>query len=193
MLNWFIQRLNKVNSFNPRSEILYIAPLWEKSTPIVFTSILRSNPKCHSVMYFVSSLTTSSKSVISLLPLTCHMPVIPGLMASLARWWYSYFSHSSTVGGLVPTRDISPFRTLKNWGNSSPNVKWERRKKCKKIEPEMPWFKAFLALLRRSYYFLCLSMFTLRYKYLQKPSSSPTYLLLLEPSLYVFLSFKVSS
>lgn len=28
------------------------------------------------------NLTTSSKSVISLLPLTCHIPVIPGLIAS---------------------------------------------------------------------------------------------------------------
>lgn len=31
-----------------------------------------------------SSRTTSSKSVISLRPLTCHIPVIPGLMAILA-------------------------------------------------------------------------------------------------------------
>ena len=29
----------------------------------------------------VSSLTTSSKSVMSLRPLTCHIPVIPGLIA----------------------------------------------------------------------------------------------------------------
>ena len=29
--------------------------------------------------------TTSSKSVISLLPLTCHIPVIPGFIASRAR------------------------------------------------------------------------------------------------------------
>lgn len=34
--------------------------------------------------YSVSSRTTSSKSVISLRPLTCHIPVIPGLMAILA-------------------------------------------------------------------------------------------------------------
>ena len=27
-----------------------------------------------------------AKQVISLRPLTCHMPVIPGLIASLARW-----------------------------------------------------------------------------------------------------------
>lgn len=38
------------------------------------------------VIYSLSRRTTSSKSVISLRPLTCHMPVIPGLIASLARW-----------------------------------------------------------------------------------------------------------
>lgn len=38
----------------------------------------------HSLIYSVSSFTTSSKSVISLLPLTCHIPVMPGLIASLA-------------------------------------------------------------------------------------------------------------
>ena len=36
------------------------------------------------LIYSVSSFTTSSKSVISLLPLTCHIPVIPGFMAILA-------------------------------------------------------------------------------------------------------------
>lgn len=36
------------------------------------------------LIYSVSSRTTSSKSVISLRPLTCHIPVIPGLMAILA-------------------------------------------------------------------------------------------------------------
>lgn len=57
---------------------------------------------------FVSRFTTSSKSVILLRPLTCHSPVIPGRNAMRARWWDSYFSHSSIVGGLVPTRLISP-------------------------------------------------------------------------------------
>lgn len=33
------------------------------------------------LIYSVSSLTTSSKSVMSLRPLTCHIPVIPGLIA----------------------------------------------------------------------------------------------------------------
>ena len=50
----------------------------------VLKSIFISNPIFHSEIYSVSSLTISSKSVISLLPLTCHIPVIPGLMAILA-------------------------------------------------------------------------------------------------------------
>ena len=36
---------------------------------------------CTNTENSVSSLTTSSKSVISLRPLTCHIPVIPGLIA----------------------------------------------------------------------------------------------------------------
>lgn len=56
----------------------------------------------HSPIYLVSSFTTSSKSVILLLPLTCHSPVNPGLNDILALWCGSYFSHSSSVGGLVP-------------------------------------------------------------------------------------------
>ena len=44
---------------------------------------------------------------------------MPGLTAILALWCGSYLSHSSGVGGLVPTRLISPFSTLRNWGNSS--------------------------------------------------------------------------
>lgn len=37
-------------------------------------------------MYSVSSRTTSSKSVISLRPLTCHIPVIPGLVDIRLLW-----------------------------------------------------------------------------------------------------------
>ena len=50
----------------------------------------------------ISSFTTFSKSVILLLPLTCHSPVSPGLNDILALWCGSYFSHSSSVGGRVP-------------------------------------------------------------------------------------------
>lgn len=38
------------------------------------------------LMYSLSSRTTSSKSVISLRPLTCHMPVMPGLIARRTLW-----------------------------------------------------------------------------------------------------------
>lgn len=47
----------------------------------VLNSILISRLKFQLLIYSVSSLTTSSKSVISLRPLTCHIPVIPGLIA----------------------------------------------------------------------------------------------------------------
>lgn len=63
----------------------YIDPSLPRTVFTVLNKILISSAGVHSFIYFVSSLTTSSKSVISLLPLTCHMPVIPGLIASLAR------------------------------------------------------------------------------------------------------------
>lgn len=73
----------------PFHQVFFIFPYIDPSLPrTVFTvlnKILISSAGVHSLIYFVSSLTTSSKSVISLLPLTCHMPVIPGLIASLAR------------------------------------------------------------------------------------------------------------
>lgn len=45
---------------------------------------------------------------MSLRPLTCHIPVIPGLIASLALCRGSYRLVSEINGGLVPTMDISP-------------------------------------------------------------------------------------
>ena len=65
--------------------LTYIAPSRCSTTNTVLNRILISSPMLQSLMYFVSSATTSSKSVISLRPLTCHIPVIPGLVASLAR------------------------------------------------------------------------------------------------------------
>ena len=62
----------------------YIDPSRLITETTVFQSNLISIPTFHSLIYSVSSFTTSSKSVISLLPLTCHIPVIPGLIASLA-------------------------------------------------------------------------------------------------------------
>ena len=40
-------------------------------------------------------------------------------MARRLLWCSSYLTHSSSVGGLVPTRDMSPFKTFQNCGNSS--------------------------------------------------------------------------
>lgn len=63
----------------------YSDPLPVSTTNTVLKRILRSIPKHQFFTYFISSFTTSSKSVISLRPLTCHMPVKPGFTASLAR------------------------------------------------------------------------------------------------------------
>ena len=62
----------------------HFAPHPVKTTVTVLNRILISSPIDHCSMYLVSSSTTSSKSVISLRPLTCHIPVSPGLIASLA-------------------------------------------------------------------------------------------------------------
>ena len=81
--------------------------------------ILISSPRLQLSIYCTSSFTTSSKSVISFRPLTCHNPVMPGFALKRRFWCDSYCLNSSTVGGLVPTRLISPFKTLKNCGSSS--------------------------------------------------------------------------
>ena len=73
---------NKLYSFI----LNYIEPSFLNTTNIVFSNIFISSPMFQLVIYSLSRRTTSSKLVISLRPLTCHMPVIPGLIASLARW-----------------------------------------------------------------------------------------------------------
>lgn len=117
--SYYLQIIVIIYSSNPKTHYFYlstpyIAPLFPNTTPTVLITIFISNPRLQFVIYSLSNLTTSSKSVISLLPLTCHIPVIPGFMASLTRWCSSYLSHSSMVGGLVPTRLISPFSTFQN-------------------------------------------------------------------------------
>lgn len=97
----------------------YAAPSFFSTAPTVFHSIFRSFPKFQFSIYSRSSFTTSSKSVMLLRPLICHIPVMPGFMASLVQCLSSYCSTSETRGGLVPTREISPLSTLKNCGNSS--------------------------------------------------------------------------
>ena len=68
---------------NPHS---HIAPSLLNTLQTVCHNIFTSNLRLHSLIYCVSSFTTSSKSVILLLPLTCHIPVMPGLVARRARW-----------------------------------------------------------------------------------------------------------
>lgn len=80
----------------------YTAPSFLITPTTVFQSIFTSTPKLHSSIYFVSNLTTSSKSVILLLPLTCQSPVRPGRNDIRALWCGLYWFHSSSVGGLVP-------------------------------------------------------------------------------------------
>ena len=57
----------------------YDAPSCFNTTATVFRRILMSSLQLQFRIYSVSRRTTSSKSVISLRPLTCHIPVIPGL------------------------------------------------------------------------------------------------------------------
>lgn len=65
--------------------IHHLDPLPLSTTPTVLNRILISIPISQFLTYSISSFTTSSKSVISLLPLTCHIPVSPGFTASLPR------------------------------------------------------------------------------------------------------------
>ena len=115
------ENMNKCRQslLKPNGKSLYTAPSFLSTAPTVFHSIFRSFPKFQFSIYSRSSFTTSSKSVMLLRPLICHIPVMPGFMASLVQCLSSYCSTSETRGGLVPTREISPLSTLKNCGNSS--------------------------------------------------------------------------
>ena len=62
----------------------YAAPSFRRTTNTVFAKIFISWSMDQFFMYSASSLTTSSKSTILLLPLICHRPVMPGLIAILS-------------------------------------------------------------------------------------------------------------
>ena len=66
------------NAANLRAD--HLEPSFFSTTRIVLNNSLISRLILQFVIYCVSSLTTSSKSVMSLRPLVCHIPVIPGLM-----------------------------------------------------------------------------------------------------------------
>lgn len=67
------------------NSFFYIAPFPVSVIMTVLKRIFQSRAILQFVIYSVSSRTISSKSVISLRPLTCHIPVIPGLIAIRAR------------------------------------------------------------------------------------------------------------
>ena len=82
----FLPNIFQHNTLNQKFLIpAHIDPSCLKTEATVLIKILISNPKFQFAIYFISSFTTSSKSVISLLPLTCHIPVIPGFTARRAR------------------------------------------------------------------------------------------------------------
>src|SRR3989338_3747587 len=97
---------------------LYLAPIENSTTGIVFNKILKSRPSDHLSIYSRSILIHFSKSTL-FLPLVCHRHVSPGFMLIRLLCHTSYFSTSEGNGGLGPTMDISPFRTLNNCGSSS--------------------------------------------------------------------------
>ena len=62
----------------------YLAPFLLATATMVLSIIPISSATLQFSIYCLSSFTTSSKSVISLLPLICHNPVMPGFMVILA-------------------------------------------------------------------------------------------------------------
>ena len=105
--------------------------------------------------YSLSRRTTSSKSVMSLRPLTCHIPVIPGLIANLARWCSSYKFVSEMRGGRVPIIDISPpdvkiettFFQRKFFITTPCNHPQKQHKKRTSDLSEVPILRCFLKIL----------------------------------------------
>lgn len=65
--------------------LFYLDPFPKITTQTVCNNIFTSCLNDHSSMYLRSSFTTSSKSLISLRPLTCHIPVNPGVMLNRLR------------------------------------------------------------------------------------------------------------
>ena len=63
----------------------YSAPFPVNTTATVCSRILKSRERLQLSIYLRSSFTTSSKSVMSERPLTCHRPVRPGVMEMRRR------------------------------------------------------------------------------------------------------------
>ena len=73
-----------IKCYDGNLNICHDDPFPVSTTPTVLNNIFISSPMDQLAMYCVSKATTSSKFLMSLLPLTCHIPVNPGLMPSLA-------------------------------------------------------------------------------------------------------------
>jgi len=73
-----------------QEETYQYAPFRASNTRNVFIRILTTSHRLHWSMYSTSRRTTSLKSRMSFRPLTCHRPVIPGLMPIHVRCYYSY-------------------------------------------------------------------------------------------------------
>ena len=78
-------------------QFYYFAPLPNKTTLTVIRIILISSQKEELSIYCISSFTTSSKSLISLRPLTYHNPVKPGIIEPRALCAGKYFSEVSSL------------------------------------------------------------------------------------------------
>lgn len=107
-----------------------------------------------SIVSFIVVYRSLNRSAL-LLPLTCHIPVRPGRKDILALWCGSYNSHSSTVGGLVPTRLISPpdvkiettFFQRKFFSTTPYNYPQKQHKKRTSDLSEVPILRLFLKIL----------------------------------------------
>src|SRR3989338_3944264 len=97
----------------------YLAPIPNNTTGTVFRSILKSNQSDQLSIYSKSSSIHSLKSFILFLPRACQRHVIPGRILNRLLCQGSYLATSAGIGGLGPTRLISPLNTFQNCGSSS--------------------------------------------------------------------------
>src|SRR5215831_13098530 len=106
-----------------RSHEPYTAPVPFKTTGTVFKRMRKSSRSDQLSMYSKSCRIQSSKLIV-LRAFTCHSPVRPGTTQKRRNNHpSSNFETSRTGNGRGPTRDISPFSTLKSCGNSSSEVR----------------------------------------------------------------------
>src|SRR5207245_2366354 len=93
-------------------------PVPPSTVGTVRNRILKSSDNVQFSMYSMSSARAFSKDGSSR-ALVCQSPVIPGMTSRRPKCSRLYCSYSSVVGGLGPTRLISPFSTFQSCGSSS--------------------------------------------------------------------------